>query len=149
MMQRLFQVILFFVLLAGGTGWAAAKAPVPKADEQKPALATVKEVFKSELASAKSPDQLADVAERMLGTLQNEASSVVNDYVVLTQAHGLAVKALRPTLSLRIVQMICDRYDVEPDALTVQTLKDLAKGPTDKEHHKQLAEISFKLSLEH
>lgn len=137
------------VALWCATSWGAAKVPVPDADEQKPAIATVKEVFKSELASAKSSDQLADVAERMLDSLQNDASAAVNDYVLLTQAHGLAVKALRPTLSLRIVQMIADRYDVDPHALTIQTLKDLAKGPTDKNHHKQLAELSLKLSLEH
>lgn len=137
------------VFLLSGTSWGAAKTPVPDAAEQKPAIATVKEVFKSELASAKSGAQFADVAERMLGNLQNDESSAVNDYVLLTQAHGLAVKALHPTLSLRIVQMISDRYDVDPHTLTVQTLKDLAKGPTDKELHKQLAELSLKLSLEH
>lgn len=137
------------VVLWYGTAWSAAKTPVPDAAEQKPAIATVKEVFKSELASAKSSAQFADVADRMLGNLQNDASSAVNDYVLLTQAHALAVKALRPTLSLRIVQMISDRYDVDHHTLTVQTLKDLAKGPTDKDHHKQLAELSFKLSLEH
>ena len=132
-----------------GTAWGAAKAPVPDADEQKSAIVTVKEVFKSELASAKSSAQFADVAERMLGNLQNDESSAVNDYVLLTQAHALAVKSLQPTLSLRIVGMISDRYAVDPHLLTVQTLKDLAKGPTDKDLHKQLAELSFKMSLEH
>lgn len=137
------------VALLCGTAWGAAKTPVPDAAAQKPAIATVKEVFKSELASAKSAPQFADVADKMLGNVQNEESSAVNDYVLLMQAHGLAVKALHPTLSLRIVQMISDRYDVDQHALTVQTLKDLAKGPTDKDLHKQLAELSFKLCLEH
>ncbi|MBC7815325.1 MAG: hypothetical protein IAG10_00330, partial [Planctomycetaceae bacterium] len=112
------------VAMLCGTAWGAAKTPVPDAAEQKPAIATVKEVFKSELASAKSSAQFADVAERMLGNLQNDESSAVNDYVLLMQAHGLAVKALQPTLSLRIVQMISDRYNVDQHALTVQTLKD-------------------------
>jgi hypothetical protein len=132
-----------------GTAWASAKIPVPNAAEQKAALATVKEVFKTELAAAKSSAQFADVAERMLGNLQNDESSAVNDYVLLTQAHALAVKALRPTLSLQIVQRICERFDVDQHELTIQTLKDLAKGPTDKDHHKQLADLSFKMSLEH
>ncbi len=147
-MRSQFRLCLLVVLLCE-TAWGAAKTPVPDVAAQKPAIATVKEVFKSELASAKSSAQFADVADRMLGNLQNEESSAVNDYVLLMQAHGLAVKALHPTLSLRIVQMISDRYDVDQHALTVQTLKDLAKGPTDKDHHKQLAELSFKLSLEH
>ena len=132
-----------------GTAWGAVKTPVPDAAEQKLAIVTVKEIFKSELASAKSSAQFADIAERMLGNLQSDESSAVNDYVLLTQAHGLAVKALYPTLSLRIVQMISDKYEVDQHTLTVQTLKDLAKGPTDKDLHKQLAELSFKLSLEH
>lgn len=147
-MRSQFSACVLLALLCG-TAWGAAKTPVPDAAAQKPAIATVKEVFKSELASAKSSPQFADVADKMLGNLQNEESSAVNDYVLLMQAHGLAVKALHPTLSLRIVQMISDRYDVDQHALTVQTLKDLAKGPTDKDLHKQLAELSFKLSLEH
>ncbi len=148
-MRSQFKSCVLAALLVCGTAWGAAKTPVPDAAEQKPAIATVKEVFKSELASAKSSAQFADIAERMLGNLQSDETSAVNDYALLTQAHGLAVKALQPTLSLRIVQMISDRYDVDQHTLTVQTLKDLAKGPTDKDLHKQLAELSFKLSLEH
>ncbi len=105
-----------------GMAWGAAKTPVPDAAEQKPAIVTVKEIFKSELASAKSSAQFADIAERMLGNLQRDESSAVNDYVLLTQGHGLAVKALYPTLSLRIVQMISDKYAVDQHTLTVQTL---------------------------
>lgn len=148
-MRSHFSSCVLVAWLLCGTALGAAKTPVPDAADQTTAIATVKEVFKSELASAKSSAQFADIAERMLGNLQNDESSAVNDYVLLTQAHGLAVKAFYPTLSLRIVQMICDRYDVDQHTLTVQTLKDLAKGPTDKDLHKQLAELSFKMSLEH
>ncbi len=147
-MRSLFCSCLLIALFCE-TAWSATKIPVPDAATQKPVVATVKEVFKSELASAKSSAQFADIAERMLGNLQNEESSVVNDFVLLSQAHGLAMKALHPTLSLRIVQLMADRFDVDHHALTIQTLKELAKGPTDKDLHKQLAELSFKLSLEH
>ena len=136
------------VAMLCGTAWGATKLPVPDASEQKPAMASVKEVFKSELAAAKHSEQMADVAERMLANLQGETSSAVSDYVLLTQAHGLAVKGLRPTLSLRIVQMISDRYDVDPHALTVQTLKDLAKTPTDQEYHQALAAKALSVASE-
>lgn len=147
-MRIRFSAWMLILCLTCGSAWSAPRLPVPEAAEQKTAIATVKEVFKSELASAKSPAQFADIAERMLGNLQSDATSGVNDYVVLTQAHGLAVKAFHVTLSLRIVQMIADRYDVEPQALMVQTLKDLSKGKPDKDLDKQLAEMSLKLSAE-
>lgn len=146
-MRNSFSLCVLVAMLCG-TAWGAAKTPVPDAAEQKAAIASVKEVFKSELASAKHAEQMADVAERMLAELQDETSSAVSDYVLLTQAHGLAVKGLRPTLSLRIVQMISDRYDVDQHALMVQTLKDLAKTPTDKEYHQALAAQALSVASE-
>lgn len=147
-MRSVLNACVVLVWLVHGTAWGADKLPVPDASEQKAAIASVKEVFKSELASAKSPEQLADVAERMLDNLQDETSSTLSDYVLLTQAHGLAVKGFRQTLSLRIVQMISDRYDVDQHALTVQTLKDLAKLPTDKEYHHELAAKALSVASE-
>lgn len=147
-MRSVLNACVVIVWLVHGAAWGAEKLPVPDASEQKAAIASVKEVFKSELASAKSPEQMADVAERMLSNVQDETSSTLSDYVLLTQAHGLAVKGFRQTLSLRIVQMISDRYNVDQHALTVQTLKDLAKLPTDKEYHQELAAKALSVASE-
>ena len=141
-------VALFGLALMAQESLGAERLVIPDPAAQKTALATVKEVYKTELASAKSREQFSDLAERMLGNLQDEADSAANDYVLLTQAQALALKGSRVTLSRRIIDMLAERFDVDGDALLVQTMKDLAKGPTDKDFHKELADASLKIAEE-
>lgn len=124
------------------------RVPVPSASELKAAQSEIKELFKADLGGAKSGAQLTEVAERMLTNVQNEASSRVNDYVLLTQAQATAIKASNISLSLKIVSLLAARYEFDEPQLTLQTLKDLAKGPADQDFHQQLADLALQLGSE-
>ena len=127
---------------------SAERVAVPSAAELKTAQAEIKELFKSELAAAKSGAQLTEVAERMLANFQDDANSRVNDYVLLTQAQATALKASNISLSLRVVSLLADRFEIDEPPLTLQTLKDLAKGPVDQTFHQQLANLALKNSAD-
>ena len=88
------QVMVFLVLMAlSNLGWGADRIPVPSAAELKQLQASVKDVFKADIAAAKSGAQQSTLAERMIENVQNDAASVGSDYALLTQAHAIAVKA--------------------------------------------------------
>ncbi len=127
---------------------AADRLAVPSASELKTAQAEVKELFKSELNSARSSAQLTALAERMLSNVQHEDASKANDYVLLTQALATAVKGSNIELSRDIVRKLSERYEVDDQSLTAQTLKDLSKGPTDSAYHQRLADVALELIIE-
>lgn len=133
------------LLVLAGRGSTADRAPVPTATELKAAQVEIKELFKADLAAAKSGAQLTEVAERMLANLQNEAGSRVNDYVLLTQAQAAAVKASNISLSRSIAGAIAERYEIDEHQLSLQTLKDLGKGPLDPPFHQELADLALQL----
>ncbi len=146
-LARLMSVL--FVLVAGsGLCFSADRVAVPTAAELKPLQASVKDVFKADLAAAKSVGQQTALAERMLENVQNDAASTGSDYALMTQAQALAVKAGNTELALKIARLIGERFDVDSQDLIVQTLKDLAKGPTEKEFHQDLAARALSFASE-
>lgn len=140
--------VLVVFLSCSSLGLCADRSPVPTAAELKQLQASVKDVFKADIAAAKSGAQQSTLAERMIENVQNDAASVGSDYALLTQAHAIAVKASNTELSLKVARLIGERFDVDMSALVVQTLKDLSKGPTDKEYHQELAEKALSVASE-
>lgn len=127
---------------------SADRHPVPSAAELKQLQASVKEVFKADIAAAKSGAQQSEVAQRMLDNLQNEAESAGSDFALLSQAQLLAIKASHTELSLKIARLMSDRYQLDESEVLVQTLKELAKGPLDKEFHQELATKVLSIAAE-
>ncbi len=146
-LARLLGVLLVFIL-SSGLCLSADRSPVPPAAELKQLQASVKDVFKADIAAAKSKAQQSSLAERMIENVQNDAASAGSDYALLTQAHAIAVKANNTELSLKVARIIGQRFDVDETTLIVQTLKDLAVGPTDKEYHSALAEKLLSVASE-
>lgn len=147
--QRCFDVLasLLFVL-AATFSFAADRLPIPSDAEQKAALATIKEIFKADLAAAKSPTLSVELAEKMLGNIQGEAESAATDYVLLTQAQALAAKGSSLNVTRKVITTLCDKYDSDPHALWLSALKEFAKGTTDKDFHAEVANVALNLSAE-
>ena len=144
---RLLSVLLVFVL-SSGLCLSADRNPAPSAAELKQLQASVKDVFKADIAAAKSRAQQSALAERMVEDVQNDVASAGSDYALLTQAHELAIKASNTEMSLKVARLIGQRFDVDEPKLIVQTLRELAKGPTDKEYHQALAENALSVASE-
>ena len=146
-LAQLLSVHLVFVV-SSGLCLSADRSPVPSAAELKQLQASVKDVFKADIAAAKSGAQQSALAERMIENVQNDAASAGSDYALLTQAQSMAIKASNIDLSLKVARLIGERFDVDEPTLIVQTLKDLAKGPTDKEYHQTIAEKALSIASE-
>lgn len=149
MVQWRFVLCLVLVLfVATAPSMAGDRLPVPTAVELKESQAAVKEIFKADLATAKSSSQMAEVAERMLANIEDKSSSAAIDYALLIQAQALAAKASNISLCKRIVGLISQRYEVNRLQLSVQAFKELSKGPTDKAYHQALADETADLIAE-
>lgn len=124
---------------------AAERLPVPDEAAQKPALAAVKEVFRQDLAAAKTAAQQSELAKRMLSTLEEKPEAATANYVLLTQAQSLAVKAFNAEVSRQAIDELAKRYEVDPLSLRATALRDLGKGPTDVKLHGNLAQLALHL----
>ncbi len=124
---------------------AAERLPVPDEAAQKSALATVKDVFRQDLAAAKTASQQSDLAKRMLDSLEEKPDAATANYVLLTQSQGLAVKALNAELTRQVIDELAKRYEVDPLSLRATAIRDLGKGPTDAKLHGNLAQLALNL----
>lgn len=124
---------------------AAERLPVPDEAAQKPALAAVKEVFRQDLAAAKTAAQQSELAKRMLSTLEEKPEAATANYVLLTQAQSLAVKAFNAEVTRQAIDELAKRYEVDPLSLRATALRDLGKGPTDVKLHGNLAQLALHL----
>lgn len=127
---------------------AADKLPVPNEAALKTAQATVRDLFKNDLAAAKTAAQMTEVADKMLEAVEGKAESAANDYALLTTALGLTEKASSLSAASSIVERIAGQFAVDARDLQMQTMKNLAKGPTDKDYHKELANRALQLAAE-
>lgn len=125
---------------------AADRLPVPDDAAQKAALATVKDVFRQDLAAAKSATQQVELGQRMLRSLEENPEAATANYVLLVQAQGLAVKAFNPELTRQVIDELAKRYEVDPLLLRAAAIRDLSKGPTDSKLHGNLAQVALVLA---
>ncbi len=149
-LSRGVRAVVVFMCLCGGIehGTAAEKSPVPNDAASKTAQMTVRDLFKNDLASAKTPAQLTELANKMLEAVEGNAESAANDYVLLTTALGLTEKASALGAASSIVERIAGQFSVDERELMLQTMKNLSKGPTDKDYHKELAQRALQLAAE-
>lgn len=147
--RRAMNVLLcLFAMTCSLLAEAAERFAVPSDADQKAALTTVKDVFKTELSAAKSGAQLSDLAEKMLSSVQGDAASAASDYMLLTQAQALAIRGSNISLTMNILTTLGEKFDVDQRTLTLNAIRDLAKGPTDKDFHQQLANLSIRMATE-
>ncbi len=147
-MKSLRNVLGFLVcicFLSAVVANAGERLAVPDEAAQKPALAAVKEVFRQDLAAAKTASHQSDLAKRMLNSLEEKPEAATANYVLLTQAQGLAVKALNTELTRQAIDELAKRYEVDPLSLRATAIRDLGKGPTDAKLHGNLAQLALGL----
>ncbi len=145
--MRMLRLLGLWLILCVATGstWAADRLPVPNDADQKTALATVKEVFRDELASAKTAADQVDLAKRMLDSLEEKPEAATANFVLLTQCQTLAMKALNIELTYTVIDELAKRYDVDALALRTSALRDMGKGPTEIKLHTSLTQSALLL----
>ncbi len=121
------------------------RLPVPRDEEQKAAVAAVKDIFREETSNAKTAVKQVDLARKMLRSLEDKPGAATTNYVLLTQAHGLAVKAFNIGLVRETIDELVKRYEIDGLQLQLQAIRDIARAPTDSKIHAELTQVAFGL----
>jgi polyglycine hydrolase-like protein len=121
------------------------RLPLPSDVEQKKAIATIGEIFREETSNAKTAAKQVDLARKMFRSLEDNSGAAATNYVLLKQAHELAVKAFNIGLVCETIDELDKRYEVDGLELQLQSIRDIARAPTDSKIHAELAQVAFGL----
>ncbi|HEX4132324.1 MAG TPA: protein kinase [Pirellulales bacterium] len=106
-----------------------ARLPVPAAAAQARADELVKEIFKDDLANAKTDAARGLVAGQMLLQAEGQAEDPAGRYVMIVNARDLAIDAGEPQMADRAVAMLAASFDVNlADGLVDALEKIVAKS---------------------
>jgi hypothetical protein len=124
---------------------AAARVPVPDAEEQRKTLVEIKKVFKDEFAKATTIEGRKALAKK----LGEEALTTKNDpttrYVLATQSLENAVKLGDAKLASGLVKGLTDYYDIDSWELKAKTLSQLAAVAKTVEARELIASGAYDL----
>jgi len=117
----------------GSRGQVAARVPVPDAAAQQAAERRVMAVFEKELKGAKTSEQHAALAEKLLAQAAENAADKPLQYVCLRLAIDQAIAGDNMVKAMEIVDKIAESFEQEalPTKARVleETLKSLRPGP--------------------
>jgi len=124
------------VFLFCGTAWAQTddRLPVPEGAKVKEALGLVREVFAEEYAAAKTSEQKAALAKKILQEGATGQHDPTSRYALLRVARDLAAIAGDCETALKAVEQLSRRYRVDAIAMKAAVLAKVAdkvRLPTD------------------
>ncbi len=124
---------------------AAARVPVPDAEEQRKTLVEIKKVFKDEFAKATTIEGRKALAKK----LGDEAAKTKDDpttrYVLATQSLENAVKLCDAKLASELVHGLSLYYDIDAWELKAKTLSQLAAVAKTVEARQLIASGAYDL----
>lgn len=133
-----YEAVVMFMLLWGGFLAAEERKPIPSAESQQKALELIKEVYGQEWEQAKTPEQKAALAQKLLGK-SREATDEVNRFVLLRVAKDVAVQAGDVYIAFRAIDETTNEFEVDRFTAKVSALLEAAKVATISDHHKAIA----------
>ena len=98
---------------------------VPDTAARAEANKRIQELFKADLAQAKSPREKGVMADKLLSQAADTPDDLPARYVLCVMARELATAAGDPTVALRAVDELAINFDVDAWDLRAQTLVDL------------------------
>ncbi len=121
-------------------GMATAALPLPKdvdAAAVKQATDSLNDLFKSELAAAKTNAQRADLASQFLKTGQETKDDPASQYVLLRRAAEMAAAAGQADTAFSAIDQLATSFSLNVTAFAAETLETLNRQP--KADHAALA----------
>jgi hypothetical protein len=125
--------VVFVAVVAAS---ALAQQPVPSEDAQTEALTLLREVYKDEYAQAKTAEQKADLARKMIQKAAQTRDDPPSHYILLRVARDLAIQAGYADVALLAVDRISATYDVDEvkmKAEAVERLPTFCRTPQQNE----------------
>ncbi|MDW8036747.1 MAG: hypothetical protein RMI90_01770 [Thermoguttaceae bacterium] len=104
-----------------------ARASLPPQPDVQKALQLLEEVYKEDMAAAKTAEKKRALAGRLLADAQ-EAQNPAEQVALLQAARQWAVQAADVGFALRCVDALAERFQVDPLAIKTETLEALSKS---------------------
>lgn len=111
-----------------GIFMADTRFPVPPAIAAKTARATVKDVFKAELADAKTPEQLGSLSQTMAVEAER-ANNPDEQWALFQQSLELALLSGSPEICEDVLERLVAKFAVDASAYRAEILTQLAIRP--------------------
>ncbi len=143
--------LLLFLLLATSATVAKAadvrpgRAPVPDEPAQARALEVAQELYREEDAAARTPDQRAALAEKLLDRATTIGGAPVEQYVLLRWARDVAVEAGDAEVAWKTVERLVEAFDVDPLEARADCVRTLAESVRRSAQRAVLARRAFSL----
>ena len=102
--------------------------PIPSAEDQKRAEATIRELFQKEFAEAKLPPQKLALAQKLFREAQATQDDPAAAYVLFGMASGLAAAAGDLTTSIEIIEAAAGRFEMSSASLKLDVLNKALPG---------------------
>ena len=137
---------LFFALILGSSDGILAQTPTPRAPvpakaDQAESLKLVRDVFADEWATAKSPEQKSELAEKILQQAIAGRKGSADQYVLLRVARDLAVLAGDTDTVSSAIEQSAALFKVERASLYVVAGQKLQKRVGTSEQRKALGAV--------
>ncbi|NQT14760.1 MAG: hypothetical protein HQ582_18540, partial [Planctomycetes bacterium] len=137
-------VAVFFV---AGTAAALAqpKIPAPDDDAQAKAKELLRQVYGAECENAKSPDEKAAVARKMLSQAAGTKGEPASHFVLLQAARNMAIQAADAKTALEAAEQTTRHYQVDAPAMRIETVLKAAANARLSEQRKAVVEAAIPL----
>ena len=103
---------------------AAAKRRAPSASESRKSLASVREIFREEFASATTPDKRLALARHLIAQAQ-KTPDAMDRWALFTEAMRLASDAGDVEATFDVIRQVSAEFDVDADTLRVDAIAKL------------------------
>lgn len=113
--------MLLACLLHGGGAVADSRHPVPDANAQRDAAKLVAEVYKSDLAAAKSAESKPALARKLIKAASETTGEVAGRHAMLSLARSLAADGGDAVLALDVVEQLAAAFQVDALPLAIES----------------------------
>ncbi len=124
---------------------AAVRQPPPSAEEQKEAEKVIRDLFREAYAK-RQPDDLRDLARKLLASARDSKDDPVSQYVLLREARDIAMKVADLETAMAAVDRMAARFEVDGVKLRSDVLTEAKKRARTPEAARAVAEAYFALS---
>ncbi len=114
---------------------------IPDADTLSKADALLKEIFKDDLAEAKTDEARSSLAQRFIEQASGENDDAAGNYALLQRARDLAIDAGDPALVENTIQLAAAKFDIDPVTESMGALEKMIAKTRTPAGYKTIAEF--------
>jgi serine/threonine protein kinase len=123
-------------------------APIPADDAVAMADDVVTDIYKSDIAQAKTVDAKIALAEKILADASRSRDDLTRYYAMLSRVRKIAVEVGNPQLAGRAIGLLAGRFQIDTRDETIETLKTMAERTYPTAAYHPIASLATELVAE-